>query len=674
MRPQNRHWLSENAAERSPRRLCFYDTEGLPQDHSNLQTLRLWVARHVLRKSITPSLPRERQSEGHTAQHLADFISNGARSDTPLYVCAHGASYDLTITRLPLLLLERGWELGQHALMSGEPWAHFHLGEKTIRLIDSHSFLPRSLEEIGDRIGIPKRSLPDFDAPDEEWFERCRQDVEIMTRAMLEFLDWWDRHRLGAFADTGPGSGWHVMRHRKAPDKVLIDPEPEGRAWDRQALYGGRRDCWQKGLLSEGWYVELDLVQAHLGICATQALPILRGAHFDSLPLDTYLLNHLAAGVIAECEIETETPRYPLRLQGAITYPVGSFRTVLCSPELAHARQLGELRAIDRGRRYRLGFAMEGWGNWIQRILSGDQPDTPVTAQIAAKGWSRTVPGRWAMRTGRQDFELPSASRSWGVTWGRDHPSGAPRTILTIGGRELWLLQDQEADSSFPAVLAWVQSHTRVLLDRLISALPPGAVILCNTDGVLVKLEELYAAVRLQGWRLTGYTQARELADACAGILERETAPIRLQVKAVYRQGEVIGAQHTILDGRRKLAGVATRAQEIRPKVYTYETWPRLAWQMAQGSSRGYVNGQASVDLSEVKVPRWEYEDGCCEPLRLDMWPTRHQWWASTPAPACERHQSPLQAAQHPALTKVLEGPVHDMGAEHPALPVGGES
>ena len=672
MRPQQRHWLAENESERSPRRFIAWDTEGRPIKDGLTHQLRCWVAREVLRKEIAPKQPRETQEQGTTAWALAEWVSSRARTDTPLYVCAHGSSYDLAITRLPLLLLDLGWELTEHALTSHAPWARFRQANKTIRLIDSWSYLPKSLEEIGDRIGIPKRALPDFDASEEEWLERCRQDVEITTRAMLDLLDWWDRHRLGAFADTGPGAGWHALRHRKAPDKVLIDPEPEGRAWDRQAIYGGRRDCWRKGPVEESWYVELDLVQAHLSICASQALPVRRTYQFDSMPLDTHLLTHLGAGIIAEAEIETDIPRYPLRLADAITYPVGRFRTVLCGPELAYTREMGELRAIGPGRRYRLGFAMEDWGQWIQRILEGTEPDTPVVAQIAAKGWSRTVVGRWAMRTGRQDFELPSPERGWAMSWGRDHETGAPRTILTLGGRELWLIQDQESDGSFPAVLAWVQSHTRVLLDRLISAIGPEAVILCNTDGLLVDLEGLYRAVHLQGYRLTSYTEARELAEACAGILERKTDPVRLQVKAVYRQGEVIGAQHTIMDGKRKLAGVRANAKEVRPKVFAYETWPRLAWQIAQGDRNGYRLGKAAVDLSNVKVPRWEYADGCCEPLRLDLWPARDEWWASTPAPSCSAHQSPLQAAQHPALSKVLELSVHDLGPEHPALAVGG--
>lgn len=674
MRPQNRHWLAENESERSPRRLIFWDTEGRPIGDGRTQQLRCWVAREVLRKGIAPKQPRQTQADGTAAWALAEWISSRARTDTPLYVCAHGSSYDLTITRLPLLLLELGWELSDHALTSQEPWARFRQENKTIRLIDSHSYLPKSLEEIGDRIGIPKRPLPDFDAPEGEWLERCRQDVEITAQAMLELLDWWDRKRLGAWADTGPGTGWHALRHRKAPDKVLIDPEPEGRAWDRQALYGGRRDCWQKGRLPEGWYVELDLVQAHLSICASQALPIRRVSAFDSLPVDTHLLTHLGTGVIAAAEIETSTPRYPLRLADAITYPVGRFRTVLCGPELAYAQELGELRAIGPGRRYRLGFAMEGWGQWIQRILEGTEPDTPVAAQIAAKGWSRTVVGRWAMRTGRQDFELPSPERGWAMTWGRDHVTGAPRTILTLGGRELWLVQDQEADSSFPAVLAWVQSHTRVLLDRLISALGPGATILCNTDGVLVKglaLSDLVGAP-LPGPEAA--TTMRELSEYAGQYLQRFTEPIRLQVKAVYRQGEVIGAQHTILDGKRKLAGVRWNAKEIRPKVYAYETWPRLAWQIAQGDPNGYRQGEAAVDLSNVKVARWEYEDGCCEPLRLAQEPADQEPYGWTPEPACRRHQSPLQPAQHAALRPFWTPPDTDMGRAYPALAVGGAS
>lgn len=653
MRPQQRHWLADNETERSPRRLLVWDTEGDLIPNTSTQKLRLWVAREVLRKGLTPKRPRETQREGTSVTALLAVIAECAHSDTPLWLVAHGQSYDLTITRLPLLLTELGWELTSHALTSGEPWAHFRQGHKTLRLIDSHSHLPRSLEYIGDRLGIPKRPLPDFADSDEEWFKRCRQDVEILTRAFCEYLDWWDRTHLGAFADTGPSSGWHAMRHRKAPDKVLIDPEPEGRAWDRQAIYGGRRDCWRKGLMPEGWYVELDLVQAHLSVCAHAPLPVRRVSAFDSQPVDTHLLTHIGTGIIAEAELETETPRFPLRLAGAITYPVGRFRTVLASPELAYARELGCLRAIGPGRRYRLGYAMEGWGRWLQRVLQEEEPDVPPAALVAAKGWSRTVIGRWAMRTGRQDFELPAAGHRWGVTWGRDHESGAPRTIMTLGNREQWLVQDQESDSSFPAVLAWVQSHTRVLLDKLLSALPDSQLILCDTDGVLVPFEglcQLIAGMAPEDW---GYTSVRNVAEYAAQLLSQSTRPVAVQVKNVYRQGEVLGPQHLVMDGKRKLAGVRASAQEIRPHVYTYETWPKLAWQMAEGSRWGYVNGRAAVDLTAVQPPRWVYEDGCCEPLRATLRPADGGVSVLTPARACSGHGSPAQLAQHPVLARL---------------------
>ena len=670
MRPQQKHWLADNETERSPRRLIIWDTEGDLVPGTRIQRLRCWVAREVLRKGITPKRPRQTQTEGIGPDALSEWIVSRAKTDTPLWVVAHGASYDLTITRLPLRLIELGWELTSHALTSGEPWAHFRQGEKTIRLIDSHSHLPRSLAYIGERLGIPKRPLPDFTSSEEEWLERCRQDVEILTVAFCEYLDWWDRERLGAFADTGPGSGWHAMRHRKAPDKVLIDPEPEGRSWDRQAIYGGRRDCWRKGVLPEDWYVELDLVQAHLSICASQALPVRRVSAFEELDIDTHLLTHIGTGVIAEAEIETDVPRFPLRLEGAITYPVGRFWTVLCSPELAYARELGCLRRIGRGRRYRLGFAMEGWGRWLQSLLAGELPETPPAALVAAKGWSRTVIGRWAMRTGRTDFELPSTSMGWGVTWGRDHPSGAPRTILTLGHRELWLIQDQEADSSFPAVLAWVQSHTRVLLDRLIAALPPGEVILCDTDGVLVRLAAVAPWLEEAAQPPASYPDARALAEYGAQRLSRITSPASLQVKTIYRQAEVIGPQHFIADDQRKLAGVAPRAVEIRPKVYAYETWPKLAWQMAEGSPHGYVNGDAAIDLTGVHVARWEFEDGCCEPLRATLPAAGGGASVLIPPDRCSRHLARAQLAQHPVLMRVVGEHFIRLGPGQPALAV----
>lgn len=591
-----------------------FDTETTPHviGSAILHTLALWEA------SITYRHNRQRKSEqdqtfgGTSATGLVELIEKLSTDRETLWVFAHNLSFDLAVTRLPVLLIEHGWELTRHALASDAPWARLRKGKRRVTLANSASYLPASVEELGRLVGQAKLPLPSPDDLD-ALRDRCRVDVAITREALIDLMDWWDEGAYGNWSITGPATGWGAYRHIPMGVNVLIDPDPIAVAFERGALLAGRREAWHVGRQRDGFYLDLDIEHAHLTACATQALPYQRMKGFDSLPLDTPYLRASSMDVLAEATIHTDTPRYPLLTEHGIFYPVGTFRTQLSGPELREALARNELVAIGKGFLYRVGAHMARWGTWMRELMEGGASALPGAVGVAVKAWSRSVPGRWANRTSELLTEYADRRPGWWLEHGTWGPERWPVSYLTIGGIQSVLRRDVESENSFPAVLAWIQSWCRVWLGRLVD-LAGDAVIQCNTDGLIVDAERLalHFGRRLRGSTVTAAGAERQIALALS-TLNEAIAPARVRVKRTARTVRVVGAQHVILDSERRLSGVPREAAEIGDLRFRYWSWPGLAGQLLGGDAPGFVQREEHADLSRVTVNRYVTESGRTE-------------------------------------------------------------
>lgn len=678
IRQARTHWLRGNKGERTPRRIMILDTESrvIETEPREVQALRCWVLRVIDRGSEeAPTLTTIEQA-GTDPDELAPAIEAAIKSKTAWRLFTHNLSFDLGLTRLPLTLIGRGWQIGRHNLASEQPWAYLKRGSRGLWLCDSWGWLPQQVEKLGELLEIPKLALPAADDSETAWLERCRRDVEITSTALLRLMEEWDRRNLGWWSITGPASGWNTFLHFPARSdkqqetsravhspnptshsgshRVLIVPDPQARAFERQALYSGRRDVWKTGDLGPGPWAEIDLKTAHLSICAQLALPYRRWVAFDSLALDDWRVETESAGALAQCLIRTRTPRYPCRVAGVVLHPVGQFATVLAGPEIKDARERGELVKIGPGYGYHLGSQMQDWARWTLAVLNSSPSDVEPMLQVAAKGWSRSVPGRWGMTHARALDSGPSHVPDWAcesVTVGDPPRRGS---LFHLAGQWTQYVNDQESDDSFPAVLAYVQSYCRLALNRMLDAIPADWVASCNTEGAWVR-EGAIGAAGLN-WRpdATDLGIPVSLLEVGLAALSEQTAPLRVQLKQTAHRLAVKSPQHIKADDLRLYSGIPRAAQEIERDRFNFQTWPKLKSQIERGDPRGYVRENRTVSLAGVPVSRWNFQSGHCEPVTV-CWDAERGNLIQPPTAELLDRYGALRPSQHPALRKVLK-------------------
>lgn len=593
------HNLRPNEKTWTPAVVAFLDTETRMTQlaDSEAHTLRCWAAQLIVRRDKRKSVEWQESDEGLFASDSAITIAGWNHKHPTLWVYCHNLAFDLTTSEITTHLAKLGYVVTEFAIDSPSPFVKLTNGRCHLTLADSFSWLPARLEDVAAKIGMYKPELPGNDDDDTWWLARCRADADILATAMTTIMQWWQENDLGHWSVTGSASGWNVMRHKIDARRIVINTSPDGIAADRRAIYGGRRGLWRAGQLPASRYADIDFSAAYPTIAESLSLPIERMSHFTSLPVDHRWITSDRHGIIARVRIATDIPRWPVRAGKRVWYPAGEFWADLAGPDIAEAQRLGCLREIGDGWVHRLGHVLRPWAQWCLATSRGDDPSVPEVVRLWAKHCGRAVIGKWAQRA-FQTIELgPAPRHGWWAQDGWNHSQGVRATIIDFDGRRWQSSASGDGDNCYPAVLAYVESYVRVRLNRMIESMPSGAVIACDTDGIIADM------VTLGTWAPEGVA----------------LAPLVPRVKGQYTSVEVIGPQHMILDGTRRMAGVPASAKEQADGSLTAALWPKMAWQMGNGRPGEYVRPTQTYRIAATYAPGWLLDNGTVVPIEVTI-------------------------------------------------------
>jgi len=662
--PPKPHWLAPAGRSTTPDVVVSFDTETSEVDEGDhlVQRLRCWdaVVRHRHRGEGCNDLLTHHR--GEMPSTLADVIEGAAESAKEVWVIAHNVSFDIAVSSLPFALVERDWYLDALHLGDESSWWVLKRDGHAVIITDSWSWLRCSLADAAKDIKRRKRRLPTDADTLVEWHRRCQRDVEILDEIMVTLMDWWDENQLGVFGITGAACGWRTLRKVIQPRKLLVGPDGERTKFERLAIYGGLKEVYGVGEFHDSWLADWDFVGAYVTACAAFALPLTPAKPWTTAAKLLESSPPPQRDYLAEVEITTHRPCAPCRIGDEVWSPVGTFRTVLAGPEIRYALTVADSVRVLNYRAYRTGFALAEWAAWCLNLQLAPASSVPPTVSRVAKGWGRSVTGRFASRTSRVIATRRALHLGWHLEIGHDIDTGRAMEWLSIGGIERTIVKDLDGADVFPAVLAFVEAYVRVALRQVMDTRKPELLLQCNTDG---------------WWESRSTRSSRYTPEGVPW-------PFTVTRKALERKLLVKGPNHVLSPHERRYSGIPAKAIEDEAGQYKWHDWPGLSWQLLHGTVGEYHRPERDTVLATHYVRRWVLDSGETVPVTMTLdeagVPSILPWqrsWGQLEADILAPYQVPTLAAVLDADRELGLEPSEPLprqtGRNFPTMPRGGQ-
>lgn len=597
MRPA--HILKANHSLASPQDCIWFDTE------TTAQTVECGVERQILWFGYAAQRRRIRDGEWsapdwlrfESAAYFWDWVESKLHGKCRLYIFAHNVSFDAPVVDMFGILPDRGWELIKAVIDSPPTLLTWRRGDQTIQVVDTLNIWRMPLAGIGKQIGLEKLPMPRRNASRAKWEAYGKRDTEIIMEACLRWFAFLKQEKLGGFAPTLASQAMRAFRHRFMLQHIYIDADKRALELSREALHGGRTECFYIGK-KRGKFYQLDVNSMYPWIMQKYDVPVkLVGCYSDvtRAELARWLKRYC---VVARVRLVTDEPAYAVVHDNRLVFPVGKLRVALCTPELIYALSKGHIHSVEVAAVYERArvfapFVTTLYGLRLKAAKAGD-----AVASWLYKILMNSLYGKFAQR-GRSYEAIghtdPKNVRAWVEV---DADSGDVFRYREFAGL-IQLRQDEgESFDSFPALAAHVTAYARCRFYELMRAAGAGHYLYGDTDCLLVDA--------------FGYKRLKRFCNA--------TRLGGLKLEAQYRFIHIRSPKDYRFDDKEKVKGVKRSAVWIDAETVEQYNFSSLRGLIARGDLSAPIITKVRKRLRRIYTKATVAADGNCSPLRLNHW------------------------------------------------------
>lgn len=539
--------MRRNHSTAGPRRVVTLDCVSMRLPIKNqagrfARRMRLAVARHV---SLSGS---KRTDESRFTFHRPEPVWNWVRSYAEprqlLWIVVHDARSVLQLTGLwreldaGRLLLDtprtRSPTAGgsEDAAGPAQPFFVFSNPPVILRLrtpaghriqiVDTENYGRATLAEMADDHGLTIPERPDATGeagPIAAYLESTTAAIEAH---FLGLVDYVSRHNLGRFRWTAAGQADSAFRHRWLRRDVLETAEPDIKARELQAYYGGWVQPFAVGKLPGPVY-HLDINGLYPWVMARTPVPIKLLAHDDRQEWRPGPPPVTPRQTLAEVQISSDTATYPVRIAGKMVMAIGDFCTTLAGPELQRAVSRGHVVRHARWLHYQCDILFDRWADELHQMRLDARHAGRKPQERYAKLLLNSLHGKFAQQAGGwlYDPAIRTPIR-WGAYFESDIAAGTRTQHLAVAGAGFRKTPRSPKDGTFPAIAAWIASAAREAMRWWIETIGPRHVYYLGVDSLICdwRGHDMLAGLnaidpeRLGGWKLQGHYNSATIIGA----------------------------------------------------------------------------------------------------------------------------------------------------------------
>jgi len=578
---RRQHWLPGNQKVELPSYMVFVDTESkIVPLNDTIDKHYLWFGSALFihaRTKNNKSWLHEESFEFTDAASFWSWLTSKAYSRCKLYVYAHNWNYDAGILSLATLPKEDGWDCTGYINDKPPFIMTLKKDKRVIQFVDTLNYFPTSLKALGESIGSKKLPYPADNADDDTWREYNLQDVRVIKDAVLALRDFIKEHEMGNMKVTLASQAFTAYRHRFMPEKILIHDDEEVCKLERLAFYGGRSEAFYIGDYNEPLYY-LDINSMYPYIMRTYPLPTRLGNRLVDIPLE--LLSQIleTRAVIAQVELITDEPVYPVRYEHRLTFPIGNFITTLSTPELKYALNKGHIKRVIKGAKYHQGILFKEYVDYLYSVrLKYRREENPVFSHVA-KLLLNSCYGRFGMNGQVWEYARDAYDDDF-TEWANYNID--TKELLKFRKR-LGVIQVEnkqgESYNSFPGIAAHITAYGRMYLWDLMKTAGRENVLYTDTDSLIVT-EPGYNAL------------LHHINAVTLGALKLET-----QIK----NASFYSPKDYVINEIRKIKGIKANATQLSVNTWTHEIFRSWDWLLKQDQD-GYIQVEHSQKVLSRK-------------------------------------------------------------------------
>ncbi len=474
-----------------------------------------------------------------------DWVEARLHGKTRLYIFAHNWGFDAPVVDTFNILPARGWTLKGAVIQSPPVILRWRRGHQSIQMVDTLNIWRMPLAKIGESIGLPKLTMPEYTDTDEAWHRYGKRDVEIIMAACQHWWKFLQSNDLGGFASTLAAQAFRTYRHRFMGDEILIDDNEDALTLARRALHGGRTECFYIGTCKETIH-KLDINSQYPAIMAAHPMPAKLIGHYKNVSLDELLKWSTCYCLIADAVLVTNESPYGVVHNKRLIFPVGEFTAALSTPEIAYALQHKHIRQVTSVAVYEPRVLFKDYVHYFHAHRQAMRAAGKTVDAINAKLLMNSLYGKFAQKGLIYKKVADTDDMAIKVWMEVDASTLEVFNYRQYGGIIEQLERETEARDSHPAIAAHITAHARMQLHGLIQRAGRDNVVYCDTDSIWTNA--------------LGAHRLRHFMD--------DSALGKLKVEGVHQHVIIHGPKDYIVDGEARIKGIRKNAKQLDGNTY----------------------------------------------------------------------------------------------------------
>lgn len=522
------------------------------------------------------------------------FVFERLYSKERLWVIARNIVFDYTVLKGWQHLKRAGYKLKFFYNANTTTIISVHKKGSSLVFLDSMNWFTESIEKTGQRIGLPKLKINFVTCTKEELKAYCKRDVQIDLENFKLFIKFLEEGHIARLCYTRGSTAMSAFLLRHYTTKIYIHTNKQALMLERESYKGGRVECFRMGELSDTKYYMLDVNSLYPYVMKQNDYPVKYIKTVYDISLDKlrgYLEKY---AVVASVLLNTKEPVYCIR-RGRAMFPVGTFDTTLCTPELQYAITHNDIVKVNTAVLYNKEniFASYVDSFYNMRMKFAMQHNEEYVE--ICKKMLNSLYGKFGQKAEHWEKigEAPNEPNriELGFVYG-----GTKFTKVQYLLGEVFLLKGYgEGFDSFPAIASHVTAYGRMYLWDIMNKAGTGNYFYCDTDSLIVNQKGYNNLMTLISKTELGYLK---VADTGNKVIIRGLKDYSFELKTVVK-------------------GIRKNAIKLTDTLYSQEQWPSFRGLLRKNQADNYTVKTITKELSRTYLKGTVLNSGKVIPLVL---------------------------------------------------------